>query len=73
MAGGRVLIRFQAGVNRSGLVTALVLLGAGWEPRLILEQVRASRSPPVLSNSHFHEVVCRADNWRSLGAVVAPD
>ena len=71
--GGQVLIRCQAGVNRSGLVTALVLLGAGWELRLILERLRASRSPQVLSNSHFREVVCRGDNSRSQGAVVAPD
>lgn len=58
-AGDRVLIRCQAGVNRSGLVTALVLLAEGWRPRRILEHLRACRSPHVLSNSDFREVVFR--------------
>ena len=58
-AGDRVLIRCQAGVNRSGLVTALVLLAEGWRPRRILEHLRACRSPNVLSNSDFREVVFR--------------
>ena len=57
--GDRVLIRCQAGVNRSGLVTALVLLAEGWRPRRILEHLRACRSPNVLSNSDFREVVFR--------------
>ena len=58
-AGDRVLIRCQAGVNRSGLVTALVLLAEGWRPRRILGHLRACRSPHVLSNSDFREVVFR--------------
>ena len=58
-AGDRVFIRCQAGVNRSGLVTALVLLAEGWRPRRILEHLRACRSPHVLSNSDFREVVLR--------------
>lgn len=57
--GDSVLIRCQAGVNRSGLVTALVLLAEGWRPRQILEHLRACRSPHVLSNSDFREVVFR--------------
>ena len=57
--GDSVLIRCQAGVNRSGLVTALVLLAEGWRPRRILGHLRACRSPHVLSNSDFREVVFR--------------
>lgn len=49
----------QAGVNRSGLVTALVLLAEGWRPCQILEHLRACRSPHVLSNSDFRELVLR--------------
>jgi len=71
--GGRVLIRCQAGVNHSGPVTPLVLLSEGSEPRLILGYLRASRSPPLLPNSHFREVVPRGDGSRSQSAVVAPD
>ena len=56
-AGCRVLIRCQAGVNRSGVVAALVLLAGGWEPRQAIQHLRARRSPHVLSNEHFREVV----------------
>lgn len=52
-AGDRVLIRCQAGLNRSGLVTALVLVMAGWEPADAIRHVRARRSPHALFNRHF--------------------
>jgi hypothetical protein len=35
-AGDRVLVRCQAGLNRSGPVTALVLIMAGWDPAAAL-------------------------------------
>jgi hypothetical protein len=52
-AGDRVLIRCQAGVNRSGLVTALVLMIAGYGPAEAIELIRSRRSRRVLSNRHF--------------------
>ena len=51
--GRNVLIRCQAGVNRSGLVSALVLMLEGYEPHEAIELLRQRRSRVVLSNSHF--------------------
>jgi len=51
--GDRVLVRCQAGLNRSGLVTALVLVLAGWEPADAIRRIRATRSPHALFNKHF--------------------
>jgi hypothetical protein len=52
-AGETVLIRCQAGVNRSGLVTALVLMLEGYDARDAIELIRERRAPAVLSNRHF--------------------
>ena len=51
--GEQVLIRCQAGVNRSGLVTALVLMMAGMTADQAIALIRAKRSPLALSNAHF--------------------
>ena len=56
-AGDRVLVRCQAGVNRSGLVVGLILLADGWQPDEALEYLRARRSHRVLANDAFREVV----------------
>lgn len=53
IAGERVLIRCQAGVNRSGLVTALVLMLQGMSADEAIALLRERRSPMVLSNSDF--------------------
>jgi len=52
-SGDRVLVRCQAGLNRSGLVTALVLVLAGWEPAEAIRHIRAQRSPHALFNRDF--------------------
>jgi hypothetical protein len=52
-SGDRVLIRCQAGLNRSGLVTALVLIQAGWAAADAIRHIRAKRSPHALFNRHF--------------------
>jgi len=52
-AGARVLVRCQAGVNRSGLVMALLMTELGWQREDILAHLRAMRSPAVLQNQHF--------------------
>jgi hypothetical protein len=52
-AGDQVLIRCQAGLNRSGLVTALVLLIEGWTPEAAIRQIRDQRSPWALCNDAF--------------------
>ena len=64
--GDRVLVRCQAGLNRSGLVTALVLMLAGWEPADAIAQLRAARSPHALCNPAFVAWLLRdADAWLS--------
>jgi protein-tyrosine phosphatase len=52
-AGDRVLVRCQAGVNRSGLVTALILMHDGMPADEAIDLIRRQRSPFVLSNADF--------------------
>lgn len=52
-SGDQVLIRCQAGLNRSGLVTALVLLLEGYEPAEAIQLIRNRRSPWALCNHAF--------------------
>lgn len=54
--GERVLIRCQAGVNRSGFIMALVLMLDGMSADEAIARIRECRSPFVLSNQHF-------ENW----------
>ena len=51
--GRRVLIRCQAGWNRSGLITALVLLLDGTSPDDAIDLLRERRSPHALCNGDF--------------------
>jgi hypothetical protein len=51
--GEQVLIRCQAGLNRSGLVTALTMMHAGFEPKDAIRQIRAQRSEMALFNNHY--------------------
>jgi hypothetical protein len=52
-AGDRVLIRCQAGMNRSSLVTALVLMREGMTADAAIDVIRKQRSVDCLSNLHF--------------------
>lgn len=52
-SGDKVLIRCQAGLNRSGLVTALVLIRAGLAPTEAIDLIRARRSGYALCNDDF--------------------
>lgn len=51
--GSRVLIRCQAGMNRSGLVTALVLMKHDYSASDAIRLLREKRSEVVLFNDHF--------------------
>ena len=53
VAGDRVLIRCQAGLNRSGLITALVLMLDGYDAADAVALIRAQRSRWCLCNEHF--------------------
>jgi len=52
-SGKRVLIRCQAGLNRSGIVMALVLIRDGYSPEEAITVMREKRSEAVLCNKHF--------------------
>jgi hypothetical protein len=52
-SGKKVLIRCQAGLNRSGLLTALVLLQEGHSPKQAIELIREKRSEWALCNSDY--------------------
>ncbi len=52
-ADEQVLIRCQAGLNRSGLVTALVLMLEGASASEAIRTIRAARADIALCNNHF--------------------
>jgi hypothetical protein len=66
-AGKRVLSRCQAGLNRSSLVTALVLVRDGYEPQQAVDAVRHGRTGQCLFNTHFYRFVCDTpvEFWRA--------
>jgi hypothetical protein len=53
-AGDRVLIRCQAGLTRSGLVLALILIKDGLKPSEAIAQIRQNRGEDALFNNNFH-------------------
>jgi len=54
-AGARVLVRCQQGVNRSGLVTALILMLDGMTATEAIALLRDRRGPAVLNNTTFEQ------------------
>jgi protein-tyrosine phosphatase len=52
-SGDRVLIRCQAGLNRSGLVLALILIKDGLTSDRAISLIRKGRGDDALCNSHF--------------------
>jgi len=55
--GDTVLVRCQAGWNRSGLVMALALIRAGMSPSDAVKTLREIRSPHALLNPDFEAYV----------------
>lgn len=53
MAGDRVLVRCQAGLNRSGLVTALILMSTGLDAESAISLIRTNRADIALFNEHY--------------------
>jgi protein-tyrosine phosphatase len=51
--GRRVLVRCRAGMNRSGLVVAEVLIRSGFAPEDAIATIRRRRSPSALNNESF--------------------
>ena len=52
-SGDRVLVRCQAGLNRSGLVTALILIRAGLAANKAIALIRKQRGEDALFNEDF--------------------
>lgn len=52
--GDRVLVRCQAGLNRSGLVTALIMIKDGLTPQEAINCIRDSRGPDALLSENFY-------------------
>lgn len=59
-AGSKILVRCQAGYNRSGLVVALALIELGWTPEQAIGQIRAKRSIWALHNIDFVRYIMEA-------------
>jgi hypothetical protein len=53
--GDRVLVRCQAGLNRSGLVLALILIKDGLTPAQAITRIRDNRGEDALFNQDFHK------------------
>lgn len=60
-AGKKVLIRCQAGLNRSGLTAALVLIESGRTPDEAITLLRTKRSSHVLCNGEFEAFIRTLD------------
>jgi len=55
--GQKVLVRCQAGYNRSGMIMSLVLMRLGFTAEKAIHQVRFRRGKDVLTNSAFERYV----------------
>lgn len=53
--GGNVLVHCQAGINRSNLIAATVLIKLGYTPERAIALLREKRSPQVLANPTFEQ------------------
>ncbi len=64
--GQKVLVRCQAGINRSSLVAALVLIRDGMKAEEAIALLREKRAGGVLRNSYFEEWLLAIDpkDWR---------
>lgn len=62
---GTVLVHCQAGLNRSGIVTAAALVLEGWEPAAAIAHLRDRRGPAVLCNPDFEAWVLAQSGSRS--------
>ena len=66
MNGKRVLVRCLAGLNRSGLVIALVMIMAGYSASDAIAHIRGVRSRNALCNRDFAQWLVELDvtGWR---------
>jgi hypothetical protein len=69
--GRRVLARCQAGINRSCLTIALVLLQEGFSAEAAIELIRAKRFSYALSNQHFVQFIHDEEERMNKGTLAA--
>jgi hypothetical protein len=60
---GKTLVHCQAGLNRSGLISALSLIKRGWAPADAIALLRQQRTPLVLCNKTFEDWLLE-QSWR---------
>jgi protein-tyrosine phosphatase len=53
LSGDRLLVRCQAGLNRSGLVTALILMSTGLDAETAINEIRKKRADVALFNTEY--------------------
>jgi protein-tyrosine phosphatase len=58
-AGKKCLVRCQAGINRSGLMVALILMRDGISAQDAISLIREKRSQYCLDNTYFVEYLKR--------------
>jgi hypothetical protein len=62
LEGQKVLVRCQAGLNRSSLIVALALMHMGSSAQAAIEHLRGVRSPYVLCNQSFVDYLYEKEN-----------
>lgn len=67
--GDRVLIRCQAGINRSGLIMALVLMKEGYSSTDAISLMRSKRSEYVLINRDFENLLHTIDKIGGIDGI----
>jgi protein-tyrosine phosphatase len=60
---GNVLVTCQAGLNRSGIITATALVLDGYTPQEAIDLLRTKRSPAVLCNQAFEDFILDLKLW----------
>jgi hypothetical protein len=66
--GKRVAAKCQAGLNRSSLVAALVLIKEGYTAEEAITLIREKRSPHALFNQHFVKFIFETATKKELMA-----
>lgn len=69
--GNRVLIRCQAGINRSSLVMGLLLMKEGYSADDAIALMREKRSKWVLLNKDFEEFLINLDSSSKKGSTLS--
>jgi hypothetical protein len=71
-AGDKVLVRCQAGYNRSGLVIAFALMELGYDVHEAVDLIRAARGPHALFRLAFLRYLLEAQEAKDAARGVQP-